>query len=195
MMNNRSLDRTYRLCCIGLMTALAFAANYIQIPFLASRIHTGNAICALCGMILGPLIGFLTAGLGNCLFDVLNGWAIECWVTFITKGCIALVTALVLGGTLKGEKLSGKGHARIWISAAAGALTYVLLYVLKSWLLDPVLYAYPREQIGLIVAGKLPASLLNAAFAAVAAPVLMTALIPPLRSLGVLKAGSTERKQ
>ncbi len=186
-MSRSTGSRTYRICSIGLMIAVTFVSNYIQIPFLASRIHIGNAFCVLCGMLFGPAVGFLTAGLGNALFDLLNGWAIESWATFITKGCIALVSAAVVGRSLQGPRPDRKARIRLWGAAAAGALTYVILYILKCWLIDPILYAFPREQIWLIVTGKLPASLLNAAFATVAAPVLMNALYIPLHKLGILK--------
>ena len=186
-MTRSTNNRTYRICCVGLMIAVTFVANYIQIPFLASRIHIGNAFCVLSGMLLGPVLGFLTAGLGNGLFDLMNGWAVECWVTFITKGCIALVSALVIGRALHGSKLEKKDQLRLWLAAAAGALVYVVLYLMKCWLIDPILYAFPREQIGLIIAGKLIPSLLNAAFAILAAPILMNALYIPLHRLGILK--------
>ena len=54
MSTRNSMSQTYRLTCYGLMTALAFVANYIRFPFLGSQITVSNTLCALCGMILGP---------------------------------------------------------------------------------------------------------------------------------------------
>ena len=51
------------------MAALACVSNFISIATPASRIHIGNAVCVLCGLILGPAYGFFAAGVGNAIFD------------------------------------------------------------------------------------------------------------------------------
>ena len=94
-------QKTRMLCTAGLMAALACVSNFISIATPASRIHIGNAVCVLCGLILGPAYGFFAAGVGNAIFDIIGGYGMEFVITFINKGAIALVTGpavLVLGG-------------------------------------------------------------------------------------------------
>ena len=61
--------KTFYICLTGLMAALACVSNYISIATPASRIHIGNAVCVLSGLLLGPLYGFFAAAIGNGLFD------------------------------------------------------------------------------------------------------------------------------
>ena len=88
-------QKTRMLCTAGLMAALACVSNFISIATPASRIHIGNAVCVLCGLILGPAYGFFAAGVGNAIFDIIGGYGMEFVITFINKGAIALVTGLI----------------------------------------------------------------------------------------------------
>ena len=88
-------QKTRMLCTAGLMAALACVSNFISIATPASRIHIGNAVCVLCGLILGPAYGFFAAGVGNAIFDIIGGYGMEFVITFINKVAIALVTGLI----------------------------------------------------------------------------------------------------
>ena len=187
-MSTRTMNQTYRLTCYGLMTALAFVSNYIRFPFLGSQIAVSNAVCALCGLILGPAAGFVTAGLGSLLYDLIAGYGLEGLITFVSKGAVALVAALLAGKTLRKRALSGGDQTRLVVACAVAGLTYVALYMLKTFVLGLTVNGLTLEATGVKMASKLPASLINAAFAAVAAPLLMNALHKPLHRLGVLQA-------
>ena len=100
MSTRNSMSQTYRLTCYGLMTALAFVANYIRFPFLGSQITVSNTLCALCGMILGPWAGFATAGIGNFMYDLIAGYGLEGLITLVSKGAVALVAGLICHQTL-----------------------------------------------------------------------------------------------
>ena len=160
-------QKTRMLCTAGLMAALACVSNFISIATPASRIHIGNAVCVLCGLILGPAYGFFAAGVGNAIFDIIGGYGMEFVITFINKGAIALVTGLIVGSIL-------------------GALTYTALYLLKSYIklrfttadVDPV-------AIQATMLSKAASSLFNAAFAFVVAPIFFNVLRKPLRRLGL----------
>ena len=88
-------------------------SNFISIATPASRIHIGNAVCVLCGLILGPAYGFFAAGVGNAIFDIIGGYGMEFVITFINKGAIALVTGLIAYKAAGKETLEGRDHARI----------------------------------------------------------------------------------
>ncbi|MGN0636833.1 MAG: ECF transporter S component [Huintestinicola sp.] len=73
-MSERSIQRTagnkklYSLVIVGLMAALVYAGNYLQIKIpngtLVTRIHLGNSMCLLAGLLFGRLKGGLASGIG-----------------------------------------------------------------------------------------------------------------------------------
>ena len=66
-------QKTRMLCTAGLMAALACVSNFISIATPASRIHIGNAVCVLCGLILGPAYGFFAAS--SCTYRSMRSQA------------------------------------------------------------------------------------------------------------------------
>ena len=187
MTANRSArrDSTFRICFIGLMAAIACVSNYISIPFFASRFHVGNAVCVLCGLLFGPGAGFLAAGLGSGLYDIVAGWGAECIITFINKGAIALVAGLIAYKAGRSEKLGRAEQARIIIGSVLGALAYVALYMLKTFIFGKFIDGLTMDAVTVKLLSKLPGSLMNAAFAFIVAPILFNALRPALRSAGL----------
>ena len=182
----KSTRRTYRLTMLGLMTAIAFVGNYIRFPFLGSQIAISNALCALCGMILGPWYGFAAAGLGSFLYDLTAGYGAEGLITLVTKGAIALVAGLICAPRVRKPKLDSKDFPVLVLGAALGAVLYVILYMLKTFIFGITVNGLTTDGAVAKMLTKLPASAINAVFAAIAAPLLMRALHSPLHKLGVL---------
>ena len=183
---SRGMNDTYQLTCYGLMTALAFVANYIRFPFLGSQITVSNTLCALCGMILGPWAGFVTAGIGNFLYDLIAGYGIEGLITLVSKGAVALAAGLLSRRILRKPRLEKADRAKLFAASAAGALTYVVLYMLKTFVMGLTVKGLTMDATLVSMGSKLPASLINAVFATVVAPILMNALHHPLHRMGVL---------
>ena len=73
------------------------------------------------------------------------------------------------------------------ISCVLGALTYVALYMLKTWLFKMYVEPVPADTIPTVMVGKLIPSLINAGFAVVTAPIFYHALRPALKAGGILK--------
>ena len=184
--NTRSQSQTYRLAYYGLMTALAFVANYIRFPFLGSQITISNTLCALSGMILGPWPGFVTAGVGNFLYDLIAGYGLEGLITLVSKGAVALVAGLICYPRLKKRELDSRDRVFLFVGCAAAALTYVALYMLKTFIMGLTVNGLTLEATFIKMGSKLPASLINAAFATIVAPILIQALHKPLHQLHVL---------
>ena len=182
----KSTTDVYRLTTWGLVTALAFVANYIRFPFLGSSITISNTLCVLAGFIVGPWAGFLTAGLGNFLYDLIAGYGAEGLITLVSKGAIAVVAGLISHQALRSRKLEKKNRILLFVAAAAGAMTYVALYMLKTFIFGLTVNGLTMDATFIRMGSKLPASLINAVFAAIAAPILMNALHLPLHKLGVL---------
>ena len=177
----------YLITVTAVMAALACVSNLLRIPLGESKLSISNAVCVLCGFLLGPTSGFLAAGIGNFLYDIFTGYGYESVITFVSKGAIAVVVALVAGAVRKNGKLDGKDYPRLVIAAALGALTYVALYMLKTFIFGLAVNGLTMEATGIKMMAKLPASLLNAAFATVVAPIFYAAVRPALMHLGFLK--------
>lgn len=175
-------NRVYTITFIGVMSAVVFVSNYLSIPVASSRVHMANAVCLLAGMLFGGLQGGLAAGLGSALFDVtFPAYASEAWITFINKGLMALVCGMIVHHSREpGEKK----RLRLFLGALAGAALYIGLYMLKSYI-QMSLLGMEREALMIKMGEKLFASLVNGAFAVVAAPLLYSALHPALTRAGM----------
>ncbi|NLL80578.1 MAG: ECF transporter S component [Clostridiales bacterium] len=72
------------------------ATMVIQIPTPAlGYIHPGDCLVLLCGIILGPGLGALSAGVGSMLADLLSGYVIYAIPTLIIKGVTAAIAGIV----------------------------------------------------------------------------------------------------
>jgi len=169
---------------IGVMAALVCAVTFFRFPLLGSKVHFANAMCLLSGLLMGGLPGGLAAGFGSALYDALWGGydLIQVLITFVSKFLMAWVCAKIAfsdGG-------QAKNHSRNIVACVVGALTYVALYMLKTFIYQRFIYGFPVDAVWMTMLGKLPASLLNGAAAIIAAPILYTALYPALKKAGQL---------
>ena len=89
---------------------------------------------------------------------------------------------------LKKEEKSWKENLLpLIVSCVLGALTYVALYMLKTWLFKMYVEPVPVDTIPGIMVAKLGPSLINAVFAIVTAPIFFHAVRPALKAGGILK--------
>ena len=143
-------------------------------------------MCALAGLLLGPWYGALAAGIGSMLYDFTNPLYIaESWITLLTKGAYGLVAGLVFLFAAKLlKKQEGAGwsvYLRAAIASAAGAVTYALLYLLKSYIKALVVQGLTQDAALLALAAKLPATIFNGAVAIIFAPILFVAIKTALK--------------
>ncbi len=168
---------------IALLAALTAVSSSLRIPVPAgiagmSYFHLGNILCALSGILLGPIWGGLASGLGSALYDLSNpAFAADCWITFITKGIYGLVAGLII---YSGKKDWGYGKAVL--AAAAAAITYALIYLAKGCFYDSMLLSGLSFQVAFpAVTLKLPATIFNATVAIIGAPPLAVAIRASLK--------------
>lgn len=85
-------NRTRKIVIAALMAALTCVATMIiKIPSpLKGYINLGDCIVLTAGWLLTPVWGFLAAGLGSALADLLSGYVIYGPATFLIKGLMAL---------------------------------------------------------------------------------------------------------
>ena len=188
-MGNKNIhsNQTLRICFCGIMTAIIFVANYLRIPFMGTSVHMTNALCAIAGLLFGPALGFVAAGLGSGLYDVMVGYGAESLITLVTKGMIALIAGLIASSVTHRRSVKAGDVARAVLACVAGALTYVALYMLKTYIFGMFVNGLGLDGTLVKMGTKLPGSLINALFASVAGPVLFFALKPALDHAGLLE--------
>ena len=72
-------------------------------------------------------------------------------------------------------------------ASVIGALTYVALYMLKTFVFQKFVYGFPAETVWATMLSKLPGALINAVVDMIAAPIVYTALSRALDHGGLLK--------
>ncbi|MDR2933325.1 MAG: ECF transporter S component [Oscillospiraceae bacterium] len=176
-----------RMAMVGIMAALTFAASQISfmIPTAVgnTRLHLGNVLCLMSGILLGPLDGGLAAGIGSMFYDFTNPIYISSApFTLVFKFAMAFVCGKIVWRS-QGQKLNHVGNNVI--SAAAGAFTYVVLYVAKNFFED-ILFLRTEVQTALIdMAQKGAVSGVNAVLAVAVAVPLAMAVRKGLQSAGL----------
>ena len=177
MNSNNSLP-TKKLVTAALLAALTVAGSSLRITLPieiagTTSVHLGNILCALSGILLGPWLGGLAAGLGSAIYDMLNPLYIsEAWITFLFKGAYGLAAGTVAW-------FGGKhwGYGKATAATVAGALSYALLYLAKSYYYNGLLLSGLAPDAALLtVISKLPATTFNAVIAIVCAPLLAVSI-------------------
>lgn len=176
---------TKKLVLAGLLAALTVAGSALRIKVPLditgfSAFHLGNILCALSGILLGPWLGGLAAGLGSAIYDMFDPVYIsECWITFIMKGAYAVAVGLIAHS---GRKTWDNSYGKALIGTIAGAVSYAVLYLAKGYFYSGRLISGLTHEAALVnLIGKLPATFFNAIIAIVCAPLLAIAISRALK--------------
>ena len=182
---------TRTLALAGMMAAVVFAGNYARIVIPISlggqtAFTLGNIFSCLSGLLLGP-VGGLSSGIGAALYDIMDPrYAADCWITFLTKGALGLVTGLVVWGPLKRDAVT---YFRALWATVCGCVTYYILYFAKTFFYSGLLLKGLTVPVAAaLVVEKIPASVFNAAIAIAAAPGLYLAIRAALKRSGLKAA-------
>ena len=164
---------------VGALAAMVYVVTLFRFPLLGSKVHFANAVCLLAGLLLGPNLGGVAAGLGSALYDLTmyNEGIVNLLITFVSKFAMAWVC-----GKIAGRPEEKQPVVRVVIACVCGALTYVALYMLKTGV-----YGAIAGNIWAPMVSKFPASIINAGAAIVAAPVFYHAVRPALKAAGILR--------
>lgn len=175
---------TKRIVYTALMAALVYVATMIAFPLLGSKVRLANSVSLLGSLLLGPVLGGLSSGLGSLIYDIQTGYGMESIITFVSKFIMAWVCGMIaFSGGHKADD-----HRRNVIACTLGAWTYVALYMLKTYIFQRFVYGYPFNAVWATMMSKFPASAINAVAAMVIAPILYAAICPALKSAGQLGA-------
>lgn len=157
-------DTTKKIVWAGLLTALTtIATMVVQVPSpTGGYINAGDAVVILSAYLLGPLWGFLAAGIGSALADLISGYAIYVPATFLIKGLMALTAASILRRA-KGEKKLG--------FAVLGSVTAELIMIAGYFIFTATVLG-----LGWGGAAEIPGNCVQGSFGAVAGTALYMAL-------------------
>ncbi len=89
---------TFKLVFSGLFAAVVCIMTMISIPLSATGYaNLGDCFVILSGVVLGPVYGPLSAGVGSMLADLFLGYSVYAPATFVIKGVMSLAVALIIG--------------------------------------------------------------------------------------------------
>ncbi|XBX04663.1 ECF transporter S component [Enterocloster clostridioformis] len=169
------------ICLVGLMAAAVYVASeFLQIPIPTAidntRLHMGNVMCLLGGLLLGPVWGGLSAGIGSALFDLTNpAYITSAPFTFAFKFIMAWVCGMIAKGGKKGKKVY-----RCFVGAGLGAFIYVVLYLTKSFIENYFVLHIPFSAVWLSIGQKGIVSIINAVVSVIVVVPLSMALQPAI---------------
>ena len=128
--------KTKKIVITALLAALTCVATMIvHIPSpLHGYINLGDVIVLTSGFMLSPACGFLAAGVGSALADLLSGYVIYAPATFVIKGAMALVAFFVFRLL---SRRTGKLPARI-----LGGILAEIVMVLGYLVFESFLYGF-----------------------------------------------------
>lgn len=184
-MNQKTNRKIKLMAVVGMLAALVFVFTYLGLdipsPLGKTKIHFGNVMCLLSGLLFGGLPGGLAAGIGSALFDLMDpAWAPEFWVTFINKFTMGFVAGIIM------QKVKLPGAVRGIVAALAGALSYCFLYVSKNIIWGHYLKGFEWNVAAMeTITVKLPVTLVNALIAVACSLLLAAALRPALKKAGL----------
>lgn len=187
--------KVHSIIYTALMAAIVYVLTLLKVPLGASMVHCGNAASMLAALILGPWLGGLASGIGAFFFDLTHSYGIvEALVTFASKFLMAMVAGMIAGAYKKeGNVLQGKGHLRVVLGCVVAGLTYIFLYMLKTFVMKRFIAGVPIEGTWAAMLAKLPATSINNGFASVVTPIVYTALRPALNAIGVIRQLKPEK--
>ncbi len=133
-MERTTNTKILKIVTVGLMAALVYVGNYLSIPvpngLLVSRIHLGNSMCLLAGLLFCGSTGGIASGIGGALYDLFNpAYTLSAPFTFISKFAMGFVA-----GKLNRRNAEGKiPVSTVIIAAVLGQIAYIILYLIKSF--------------------------------------------------------------
>lgn len=166
---------TKKIAIVALMIGLVYVGSLISfyIPVgigTPTRLHLGNGFCLLAGLILGPIWGGFAAGVGSVFLDLTNpAYIAGAPITFIFK----FLMGAVCGAIAMDKSGHGLNKRKNLIGGILGQLTYIVLYIGKTFLSLNLIFGVPKEGAWATLATKLGSSVINAVFAVLISMALM----------------------
>lgn len=167
---------TRKLTVVALFAALVFVFSaFFQIPIATpmgqTRFHLGNALCLMAGILMTPLYGGLASGVGSVIFDLTNPlYFASAPFTFINKFMMGYVAGLYY------HKAKEKNKKTMAIAGILGQLTYIVLYLGKSFIQSRYFMGLSLEATMTEIVQKGSVSLFNGVISVIFAVILASVL-------------------
>lgn len=116
--NTRSKLRIIAEC--GILAALVFIGTELRIPTALGFINLGDGVILIASYFIGPA-AFFPAAIGSALGDLIAGYPVYIAPTFIIKGLMGLVAALIM------SRSTGKNGLSILVRASAGLIAEMIM--------------------------------------------------------------------
>ncbi|MBQ3160728.1 MAG: ECF transporter S component [Oscillospiraceae bacterium] len=180
----------YRIVAVGLMAALVYIGNFMQIKFANdARVHLGNSMCLLAGLLFGGLNGGLASGIGGAMYDLFDPiYITSAPYTFLSKFCMGFVAGKLNRINMQNE------FVRTVIAALCGQVTYIVLYLGKNFV-EQLILGNPMETAMGVMATKAATSCINGGLAVLISIPLYFAIRKALQATGfrILVENSPEK--
>lgn len=175
--------KLYSIIIVGLMAALVYVGNYLQIKIpngaLVTRIHLGNSMCLLAGLLFGRLKGGLASGIGAGLYDLFDPvYIVSAPYTFFSKFAMGFTAGHIRKHGPANEKKA------VIVGAIVGQLVYIVLYLLKTFI-SQILLGEPVSVALKLTGVNAITSTINGVLACVIAIPLYFALSKALAHTGI----------
>lgn len=137
---------TQKLVYMALFTALVYIfTRFFKIPITTplghTMFHLGNAFCLLGGILIGPVYGGISAGLGSAIFDLFDPiYFTSAPITFVSKFAMAFVAGMIYKNR---KKLVNT--PRLVLANVLGQITYTFLYLLKAFIKNKYILGFTME--------------------------------------------------
>lgn len=164
---------TRELVELSLYSALiVIAVQFLRIPLGGQFVHLGNALVVVGVLIYGSKRGALVASIGLGIFDVLNGYATEVWITILESLIVCLVLHFVYERGLKAKDRP----ANIISVGILAAVTKIILNFVKYTIRNSLISAMPISAAMLTALGEIGGTFGTALVTIVAVPLLYPVL-------------------
>ena len=162
-------DNTRELVILSLYAALIIVSvQFIRIPFGPQFVHLGNALVVIAVLIFGARKGALVATVGLGLFDIINGYAAEVWITILESLIVCLVLYFVFEKLLK----SNDKTSYIILIGVIAAMTKIILNFVKYTIINTAVASLPLNAAMLASVVKIGGTFGTSVVTIIAVPLL-----------------------
>lgn len=160
---------TRQLVELSLYAALIFVSvQCLRIPMGAQFVHFGNALVVVAVLLYGSRLGALVAAVGLGLFDVLNGYAAEVWITILESLIVCAVLHLVFEGLMQSKDTT----RNVIVVGVVAALTKIISNLIKYTLINSLVGGLNLQVAFLTAVVKIGGTFGSALVTIIAVPIL-----------------------
>lgn len=175
---NSNLKKLVMAALFAALSCVATMSIHIPTPGTGGYIHPGDGIVILSGVILGPGWGFLAAGIGSAMADLLGGYFLYVPITFVIKGAVAFAAGTIY-------KRVGNTPKSRYMAVVLGGIGDIILVACGYFLCEVMLYGTAAA------AASVPANLIQG----IGGLVIGVALYPVLLSVPDLRQAANGKSK